>query len=231
MSLILRRAAERGQADHGWLQAAHSFSFAEYYDPKWMGFRSLRVINEDRVAPGTGFGTHPHRDAEILTFVLSGALRHRDSLGREEVLRGGDVQHLSAGSGITHSEVNASDRDEVHLYQVWLLPESRGLAPVYRDLPDAWPESGRRLVASRDGAEGSLAIRQDARVELVVLAAGARLELDPAPGRAQWLQVVAGSAAGGGVNLASSDALALEGESLSLQAGDSGLKAILFDLK
>ena len=231
MSLIIRSAAARGHADHGWLKAAHSFSFAEYYDPKWMGCRSLRVINEDRVAPGAGFGTHPHKDAEILTFVLSGALRHRDSLGREEVLRAGDVQHLSAGSGITHSEVNESSSTELHLYQVWLVPESRGLVPSYRDLADPWPESGRRLVASRDGREGSLAICQDATVELLVLEAGAQLELSPALGRAQWLQLVAGTATGDGVKLASSDAVAIDGQSLSLQAGPSGLKAILFDLK
>ena len=231
MSLMIRFASERGYADHGWLKAAHSFSFSEYYDPKWMGFRSLRVINEDRVAPGTGFGTHPHKDAEILTFVLSGALRHRDSMGREEVLRAGDVQHLSAGGGIIHSEVNESSSSELHLYQVWLLPESRGLVPTYRDLPDAWPKSGRRIVASRDGRDESLAIRPDATVELLVLEPGAQLEINPEPGRAFWLQVVAGAAEGGDVKLASSDALAIDGQSLSLHVGDSGLKAILFDLK
>ena len=231
MSLMIRSATDRGHADHGWLKAAHSFSFSEYYDPKWMGFRSLRVINEDHVAPATGFGTHPHKDAEILTFVLSGALRHRDSMGREEVLRAGDVQHLSAGSGITHSEVNESSSAELHLYQVWLLPESRGLVPTYRDLPDAWPKSGRRVVASRDGRDESLAIRQDVTVELLVLEAGTQLEINPEPGRAFWLQVVTGDAEGGGVKLASSDALAIDGQSLSLRVGASGMKAILFDLK
>src|SRR3954468_4378211 len=165
---IIRKSADRGHFDHGWLDTYHTFSFADYYDPANMGFRSLRVMNEDRVAPGGGFGMHGHRDMEIVTCVLSGALEHKDSLGHGEVLRPGEFQHRTAGRGIRHSEFNPSASEPVHLYQIWLLPERAGLTPSYEQ--KAFAESEKRdrwrLVASPDGGDGSLTIRQDARLYL-----------------------------------------------------------------
>ena len=170
----VRRASERGHFDHGWLDTYHTFSFSRYYDPRQMGFRSLRVINEDRVAPGRGFGTHPHEDMEIVTYVLDGALAHRDSLGTGSTIRPGELQRMTAGTGIMHSEFNPSETEPVHLYQIWLLPEREGLEPSYEQR--AFPEEERhnrlRLVASPDGRDGSLTIRQDARLYLGSLDGG-----------------------------------------------------------
>src|SRR3954462_15012665 len=163
MKMSIRRAGERGRADHGWLLSYHTFSFADYYDPAHMGFRALRVINEDRVLPGQGFGTHGHRDMEILSYVLEGSLQHRDNLGGGAVLRPGELQRITAGTGVLHSEFNPSADEPVHLYQIWLFPERRGLQPGYEQ--KSFPEEGKRgrfqLVASRDGREGSLVIHQD----------------------------------------------------------------------
>jgi redox-sensitive bicupin YhaK (pirin superfamily) len=188
----VRRASERGHFDHGWLDTFHTFSFARYYDPGHMGFRSLRVINEDRVAPGRGFGTHPHEDMEIVTYVLSGALAHRDSLGTGSTIRPGELQRMTAGTGITHSEFNPSDAEPVHLYQIWLLPEREGLEPSYEQR--AFPEDERRnrlrLVASPDGQDGSLSIRQDARLYLATLDGGREASHELAPGRHAWVQVL-----------------------------------------
>src|SRR5215212_4223284 len=190
----VRKASERGHFNHGWLDTYHTFSFGRYYDPRQMGFRALRVINEDRVRPGRGFGTHPHEDMEIVTYVLDGALAHRDSLGTGSTIRPGELQRMTAGTGITHSEFNPSATEPVHLYQIWLLPEREGLEPSYEQ--KAFPEAGRRnrlrLVASPDGAEGSLAIRQDARLYLATLDGGRWILHDLAPSRHAWLQVLRG---------------------------------------
>src|SRR6516164_11143998 len=170
----VRKAVERGHFDHGWLNTYHTFSFADYYDPAQLGFRSLRVINDDRVAPGQGFGMHGHRDMEIVTYVLDGALEHRDSMGNGSVLRPGELQRMTAGTGIRHSEFNPSDREPVHLYQIWLLPERRGLQPGYEQkaFPEAERQGTLRLVASPTGERGSLTIRQDARLYLATLLDG-----------------------------------------------------------
>ena len=192
--LTIRKAADRGHFDHGWLDTYHTFSFADYYDAAWMGFRSLRVMNEDRVAPGGGFGMHGHRDMEIVTIVLSGALEHKDSLGNGEVLRPGEFQRMTAGTGIRHSEFNPSTSEPVHLYQIWLLPRTTGLTPSYEQKPfDAAGRAGRwQLVASPDGAEGSLSIQQDARIYLANLDAETQLEYKLHSGRQGWLQVLRG---------------------------------------
>src|SRR5215475_10638425 len=170
----LRKAVERGHFDHGWLDTYHTFSFGDYYDAAQMGFRSLRVINDDRVEPGRGFGMHGHRDMEIITYVLEGALEHRDSLGNGSVLRPGELQHMTAGTGVRHSEFNPSDREWVHLYQIWLLPERRGLEPSYQELALSEEDKGGRfrLVAAPDGGPGVLTIHQDARLYLASLVPG-----------------------------------------------------------
>src|SRR5215213_8963914 len=172
--LSVRRSQDRGHFDHGWLNTYHTFSFSEYYDPNWTQFRSLRVMNDDTVAPGQGFGMHGHRDMEIITYVLSGQLQHRDSLGNGDVLTAGELQHMTAGSGIRHSEFNPSDSEPVHLYQIWLLPDRQGLPPRYEQTRFASADmSGRfRLVASPEGSEGSLAIHQDARLYLATIDQG-----------------------------------------------------------
>ena len=190
----VRKAAERGHFDHGWLNTYHTFSFADYYDPAHMGFRSLRVINDDRVQPGAGFGMHGHRYMEIVTYVLEGTLEHRDSLGNGERIRAGELQRMTAGTGVRHSEFNPSQSEWVHLYQIWLLPEREGLEPSYEQ--KAFPEEERRnrlrLVASPDGRDGSLSIRQDARLFLATLDDGREVQHELAPGRHAWLQVLRG---------------------------------------
>src|SRR3954469_3116803 len=190
----VRKASERGHFDHGWLDTYHTFSFSRYYDLRHMGYRALRVINEDRVAPGRGFGMHPHEDMEIVTYVLDGALSHRDSLGTGSTIRPGELQRMTAGTGITHSEYNPSDSEPVHLYQIWLLPEREGLEPSYEQR--AFPEEERhnrlRLVASPGGEDGSLTIRQDARLLLGTLDEGREVSHGLTPGRHAWLQVLRG---------------------------------------
>lgn len=192
--IALRRSRDRGHANHGWLDSYHSFSFADYDDPAHRGFSVLRVINEDRVAPGKGFGTHPHRDMEIMTYVLEGALQHQDSLGNGSVIRPGEVQRMTAGTGVTHSEMNASPTEPVHFLQIWLLPERPGLQPGYeqKTFPEASRASRLKLVASRDGREGSVTIHQDAAIYAAVLGEDDTLEYHFAPGRRGYLQVAMG---------------------------------------
>ena len=190
------RGSERGHFDHGWLDTYHTFSFGDYRNHQRMGYRALRVINEDRVAPGQGFGMHPHSDMEIVTIVLSGQLEHQDSMGNGEVLRPGEVQWMSAGTGITHSEFNPSKSESVHLYQIWLRPETRGLAPAYKQQTFDGVQSGNgwQTIASRESHLGGLPIRQDATLSLARLAFGESLELAIKPGRFLWLQWLHGDA-------------------------------------
>src|SRR5579883_1388950 len=192
----VRKAAERGHFDHGWLDTYHTFSFGDYYDPEHMGFRTLRVINDDRVAHGQGFGMHGHRDMEIVTYVLEGALEHRDSMGNGSIIRAGQLQRMTAGTGIRHSEFNPSDREAVHLYQIWLLPERNGLAPGYdqKEFPEQERRGTLRLVASPSGEGGSLMIRQDARLYLSTLPSNETVAHTLKPGRHAWLQLLRGKA-------------------------------------
>jgi redox-sensitive bicupin YhaK (pirin superfamily) len=228
--LRLRKAGERGQFDHGWLRTAHTFSFADYYDPQQQGFRALRVMNEDVVAPGRGFGMHPHRDMEIVTYVLSGALAHTDSMGHGEVLRAGELQHMTAGTGVSHSEVNPSEHEPVHLYQVWLLPDRRGLAPGYQQR--AFDPAGRRgrwqVVAAPRGEDGALPIHQDARILLGDVQAGETLARPIAPGRHAWLQVLRGAVTVNGLALEAGDGVAASDERALTVTGAG--EVMLFDL-
>ena len=230
--ITLRKAGDRGHAEHGWLQSWHSFSFADYMDPAHMGFGPLRVINEDRIAAGRGFGAHGHRDMEIVTYVLEGSLAHKDSLGHEAVILPGDVQRMSAGSGIVHSEVNPSATDALHLLQIWIMPDQRGGQAGYeqKHFSAADKRGQLRLVASNDGREGSVTIHADAaiRVGLFDGDEAATLKLDPA--RKAYVQVARGSIVAQGQALNQGDALKLEGESeLSLVNGE-GAEVIVFDL-
>lgn len=228
----LRRSSERGHFNHGWLDTYHTFSFGDYYDPAQMGFRSLRVINEDRVEPGQGFGMHGHRDMEIVTLVLEGALEHRDSLGNGEVLRPGELQRMTAGTGIRHSEFNPSTNEPVHLYQIWLLPERPGLPPGYEQQRfDPAEQQGRwQVVASRDGRQGSLTIHQDATLLLATIQSGETLGRAFDANRHGWLQLLRGKATVDGAELAAGDGLALSGETeLKVQAEDR-TELLLFDL-
>lgn len=230
--LTVRPAAERGHAQHGWLDSRHTFSFADYHDSRHMGFRALRVINEDRVEPGRGFGTHHHDDMEIVTYVLDGALAHKDSLGNGAAIHPGEVQRMSAGTGIDHSEFNyASDR-VVHFLQIWILPERRGLAPSYEQR--AFPLDAKRdsllLVASHDGREGSVTVHQDVAIHAGRLAAGARVAHPLAPGRHVWIQVARGALEANGVALAAGDGLAASDEREIEIVATSDCELLLFDL-
>ena len=228
----IRRAAERGHFNHGWLDTFHTFSFGDYFDPAHNNFRSLRVMNEDRVAPGQGFGMHGHRDMEIVTYVLSGALQHKDSLGNGETLRPGEFQRMSAGTGIRHSEFNPSATEPVHLYQIWLTPRQLGLQPGYEQ--KAFAESERlnrfRLVASPDGVDGSLTIQQDARVFLATLSHGESISHEMAPERHAWLQVLRGRVILNGLSLEASDGAAVSDEPLLLIVAAEPAELMLFEL-
>lgn len=228
----VRRSNERGHADRGWLDSYHTFSFAEYYDPRYMGFRSLRVINEDRVQPGRGFGRHPHNDMEILSYVVEGALAHRDSTGTEEVLRPGEVQRMTAGTGIAHSEYNGSQTEPVHFLQIWILPEREGLKPGYeqRAFPDAEKRNRLRLVASRDGREGSVTIHQDVSLFASLLDPGQSVTHRLQPKRHAWVQVITGAVALNGQTLKAGDGAAVsEEEALEIRAQEPA-EVLLFDL-
>ncbi len=230
--LTLRKSDERGHVDHGWLDARHTFSFASYRDPHHMNFRSLRVMNEDVVAPEKGFGTHAHKDMEIVTYVLEGALEHRDSMGNGEVLRPGEFQRMSAGTGITHSEFNPSATESTHLYQIWLLPERTGIEPSYEQKMFSAEERHNRLrlVASRDASEGSLLIHQDARIYLSTLDRGHSVQYELLPQRHAWLQVLRGSVSLNGSELQTSDGASLSNETvLTIEANDDA-EIMLFDL-
>jgi redox-sensitive bicupin YhaK (pirin superfamily) len=228
----IRRSAERGHANHGWLDSYHSFSFADYYDPQHMGFSTLRVINEDYVAPGTGFGTHPHRDMEIITYILAGELEHKDSMGNGSVIRPGDVQRMSAGTGVLHSEFNPSPDRQVHLLQIWIQPNRRGVEPGYEQkrFEDAEKRGRLRLVASPDGAEGSVTIHQNARVYAGLIDGAERVEHTLAAGRTAYVHVARGTVTANGNPLAAGDALKAEGEPrITLEAGRDA-EVLLFDL-
>jgi redox-sensitive bicupin YhaK (pirin superfamily) len=226
-----RKAAERGHLDHGWLDTYHTFSFGDYYDPAQMGFRALRVINDDRVAPGQGFGMHGHRDMEIVTYVLEGALEHRDSMGNGSIIRAGELQRMTAGTGIRHSERNPSPDEWVHLYQIWLLPDRLGLKPTYEQAPALAGEHGHfRLVASPDGANGSLTIHQDARLYLASLLPGQEVGHDLDNGRSAWLQVLRGRVQSQGKELAAGDGLAVTDEKKLTVEAAAPAEILLFDL-
>ncbi len=228
----VRPSEARGHADHGWLDSRHSFSFADYYDPNHMGFRALRVINEDRVEPGRGFGTHAHSDMEIISYVLEGGLEHKDSIGTGSVIRPGDVQRMSAGSGVRHSEFNASKQDPVHFLQIWLLPGERGIAPSYEQKAfPREPVSDRlRLVASPDGRDGSLTVHTDVALYNGILSAGQSVRHSLAPGRHAWVQVARGAIALNGTELREGDGAALSGETELELSASAPSEILVFDL-
>jgi len=227
----LRKAQDRGHANHGWLDSWHTFSFADYHDPRHMGFSALRVINEDRVSPGEGFPTHPHRDMEIITYVLEGALEHKDSLGTGSVILPGEIQRMSAGTGIRHSEFNHSQSEPVHFLQIWILPSSQGVKPGYEQkrIDIAELNNNLRLVASPDGRDGSVTIQQDARLY------AARLNNEEvthalAPGRHAWIQVARGAVRINGTMLQAGDGAGIENEPSLQLAADGSAEVLLFDL-
>jgi quercetin 2,3-dioxygenase len=231
-TIIRRNASDRGHADHGWLDTWHTFSFASYYDPKHMGFRALRVINEDRIAPGRGFGAHPHEDMEIITYILDGALQHRDSLGTGSVIRPGDAQRMSAGAGIVHSEFNASATEPVHLLQIWIEPDRNGVEPSYaqRQFPIAQERNRWHTLVSNDGRDGSLTMNADAVFRAGRWGSGARGSIAVARDRHAWVHVARGDVTIGDLRLRDGDAIGVSGEaSLDLTAAaDSEL--VWFDL-
>jgi redox-sensitive bicupin YhaK (pirin superfamily) len=229
----VRKSQERGHANHGWLDTYHTFSFDTYYDPAFMGFRSLRVINEDRVAGGQGFGMHPHRDMEIITYVLEGALEHRDSMGSRGVIRPGEVQHMSAGTGVRHSEYNASESEPVHLLQIWIQPDRAGIKPEYEQQPlDRTAARGKLLqVAGPKGDGGVLTIHQDAKLFATVLSKGETAKHRLAGGRHAWVQVARGAVELNGKLLNSGDGAAVSNEPEVTLAGRNGeAEVLLFDL-
>ena len=228
----IRKSDERGHFHHGWLDTYHTFSFDQYYDPNFMGFRSLRVINEDRVQPGMGFPTHPHRDMEILTYPLEGALQHRDSMGTGSIIRPGELQRMSAGTGITHSEFNASPTEPVHLLQIWLLPERKGLKPSYEQ--KAFPEAERRgrlrLVASQDGRDGSLTVHQDVSLYAGLLEPGQKVSHRLEPSRSAWVQVARGKVHLNGSALEAGDGAAISKQQEIELGSEDAAEILLFDL-
>ncbi len=228
----VRKAADRGHFDHGWLNTYHTFSFADYYDPEQMGYGPLRVINEDRVKPGRGFGTHGHRDMEIISYVLEGTLEHKDSMGNGSVIRPGEVQRMSAGTGVMHSEYNPSRNEPVHFLQIWILPERRGLKPEYEQRNFAAEElRGKlRLIASRSGQDGSVLIHQDVRIYATALSAGEEAVPSLPAGRQAWLQVARGSMLVNGIPLENGDGAAISGEESIRIAGKDQSEALIFDL-
>jgi len=228
----IRRSDQRGHAQHGWLDSFHSFSFADYHDPQHMGFGPLRVINEDRVQPGQGFGTHGHRDMEIISYVLEGGLAHKDSMGNGSVIRPGDVQRMSAGTGVRHSEYNASDRDLVHFLQIWIEPSVRNAPPGYEEKHfDAASKRGKlRLIASPDGRDGSVTIRQDASLYATLLDGDEAIEFQQRPGRRTYVHVIRGAASVAGQPLSGGDALKIVGEAKVRIEKARDAEILLFDL-
>jgi redox-sensitive bicupin YhaK (pirin superfamily) len=228
----IRSADQRGGGDHGWLKTHHTFSFADFWDPKWMGFRSLRVINEDWVAPNTGFPTHPHRDMEIITYVLEGKLEHKDSLGTGSVILPGDGQRMTAGSGIRHSEFNPSKTDSVHLLQIWIQPEKAALVPSYeqKSFPEAEKRAKLRLIASRDASDGSVKINQDARLYVSLLQPEEEVTHELTAGRHAWLQVARGAVELNGKTMQQGDGAAITDEEKLTIKGRENAEVLLFDL-
>lgn len=232
MKTNIRKSSDRGRANHGWLDSHHTFSFAEYYDPQHMGFRSLRVINEDRVAPGGGFPTHPHRDMEIFSYVVGGALEHKDSMGNGRQLTPGQIQLMSAGSGFAHSEFNPSRTEPAHFLQIWIKPHSHGLVPSYTEWHPSADSEGKAkvLVISPDGRENSATIHQDADIYRVRLKAGESLEHELKAGRGLWLQIISGKIEADGGSLENGDAISTETAGTFRITATEDTEAILFDL-
>jgi redox-sensitive bicupin YhaK (pirin superfamily) len=230
--MIIRRSLERGFADHGWLRSFHTFSFADYHDPRHMGFGALRVINEDRVQAGQGFGTHSHRDMEIISYVLEGALEHKDSMGTAAVIRPGEVQRMSAGTGVMHSEFNSSKKELVHFLQIWILPNQAGIEPSYEQ--KAFSEEERRgklrLVASEDGREGSVTVHQDVKLYAGLLGAKDRVRHETLPGRKTWLHVARGSVEVENQTLEAGDAAAITDPGTLVLTGKPSAEVLIFDL-
>ena len=230
--MTIRPSEERGRANHGWLDSRHTFSFADYHDPSHMGFRALRVINEDRVQPGQGFGTHPHRDMEIVSYVLEGGLQHRDSMGTGSIIRPGDVQRMSAGTGVTHSEYNASKTEPVHFLQIWLVPRERGIAPSYEQKAFSTEQrrGGLRVVASPDGRDDSLTIHANASIYAGSFGASESAELPLGRGRHAWVQVTRGAVRVNGQELEAGDGASLSDEpAVHIEGIDTG-EVLVFDL-
>ncbi len=230
--LQIRRSSARGHADHGWLDSFHSFSFADYYDPAWMGWGNLRVINEDRIAPGTGFGTHGHRDMEIISYVLAGELAHKDSMGNVKGIPPGDVQRMSAGTGVRHSEFNQARNATTHFLQIWIQPSVTGIPPSYEQtsFAEADKRDRLRLVASPDGRDGSVTIHADARMYAGLFNGAATASLPLAPGRKAYVHVVKGAITANGQRLGGGDALALAGEAEVTLADAADAEVLVFDL-
>ena len=228
----IRHSQDRGHANHGWLDSFHSFSFADYHDPNHMGYGALRVINEDRVEPGRGFGTHGHRDMEIISYVLEGGLAHKDSMGNGSVIRPGDVQRMSAGTGVTHSEANASDREPVHFLQIWIEPAERGIAPSYEEkkFDSASKRGVLRLIASSDGRDVSVTIHQDASLYAALVDGDEKLEYQPAKGRRVYVHVIRGAVDVNGQALSSGDAIKLAGGNPVRIGNGRDAEVLLFDL-
>ncbi len=230
--LQIRKSTDRGHADHGWLQSQHSFSFADYHDPQHMGFGPLRVINEDRVAPGQGFGTHGHKDMEIISYVLAGALEHKDSLGTGSVLHYGDVQRMSAGSGVRHSEFNGSKEQPVHFLQIWIEPNVKGIPPSYEEkhFAQETKRGALRLIASGDGREGSVTIHQDAAIYATLLDGDEQAALTLAEGRIVYVHVVGGQVNVNGITLTGGDAARISAEQTITLEQAKGAEVLVFDL-
>jgi hypothetical protein len=229
--IAIRKANDRGHANHGWLDTYHTFSFADYHDPRWMGYRSLRVINDDLVMPGEGFGTHPHRDMEIVTYILSGALEHKDSMGNGRVIQTGDVQYMAAGTGVQHSEFNPSKNEAVHLLQIWIMPDAKGVKPRYAEKSFSNAAKGvLHLVTSKTGHDNSIAIHQDAELWLAKLEVNNRVAHSLNAGRHAWVHVAEGEVQLNGQMLAGGDAAAVSGETVIELIATKSSQVLLFDL-
>jgi quercetin 2,3-dioxygenase len=226
----IRKSNERGHAEHGWLDSYHTFSFADYYDPKWMSYRTLRVINDDLMMPGQGFGMHPHRDMEIVTYILSGALQHKDSMGNGRVIKPGDFQYMSAGTGVMHSEFNPSDKEAVRLLQIWIMPDAKGVKPNYAEKSFANAKAGSYLATSKAGRDGSIAIHQDADIWLAKFDGSNRVSHKVAAGRHAWVHVAEGDVTINGKKLSGGDAAAITGEEKLELTADKAAQVLLFDL-
>jgi len=229
--MTIRKANERGHADHGWLNSYHTFSFANYHDPRWMGFRTLRVINDDRVAAGAGFGEHPHRDMEIISYVLEGALEHKDSMGNGRIIKPGEFQYMAAGTGVLHSEYNPSKKEPVHFLQIWIQPDRAGTKPAYGEKVCSTAEPGRlNLIASKSGLDGSIRINQDADLWLAKFGDSESVTHELRPDRHAWVHVAEGDVRLNGKPLSAGDGVAVSQETKLELAGDGKAQVLLFDL-